>query len=133
MEERNLFEYLKKIDEGEIIPGTIRGKFFTFKGIHKYSGRGRFSNLKGTNVVVLESKERKRSIILFPDPLLLLLDGNSEDLNYGKLPDGYARKYRTGKPREIPNLHEYESHYKALARHIKNLISQEEQSNDGAV
>jgi hypothetical protein len=84
MEERKLFEYLRRIDDGEIISGTITGKYYTFKGIHKYSGRGRFSNLKGTDIVVLESKERKRSIILFPEPLLLLLDGDLEDLTYGR-------------------------------------------------
>ena len=133
MEARKLFEYLRKIDVGEIIPGTVTGKYYTFKGIHKYSGRGRFSNLKGTDVVVLGSQKRKRLIILFPEPLLLLLDGNLEDLDYGRLPVGYAKEYYSGEPSEIPNLFEYESHYKALARHIKKMISQEEQFNDGAI
>ena len=133
MKEQNLLKYLGKIDDGESIPATVNGKFYTFKGIQKYSGRGRFSNLKGTHVVVLESKERKRLIILFFEPLLVFLEGNLEDLDYGRLPEGYVKKYRTGEPNQIPNLFEYESHYKALARHIKNLVSQEEQSNDGAI
>ena len=118
MQTQELFELLEKIDKGEIIPGTITGKFYIFKGIQKYSGRGRFSNLKGTDVVVLESRERKGSIILFLEPLLLLLDGDLEDLAYGKLPVGYAKEYYSGEPIEIPNLFEYESHYKALARYI---------------
>lgn len=132
MEERELFKYLRRIDDGEIIPGTVTGKSYAFKGIQKYSGRGKYSSLKGKDVVVLKSQERKRLIILFLEPLLLLLDGNLEDLAYGRLPVEYVEKYHTGEPTEIPNLFEYESHYKALARHIKNLISQEEQSNDGA-
>ena len=133
MENQKLFELLRQIDAGEMIPGTVAGKFYTSKGIQKYSGRGRFSNLKGKDVVVLESRERKRPIILFSEPLLLLLDGNSEDLAYGRLPDGYVEKYRTGEPSEIPNLYEYESHYKALARLIKNLISQKDQPTEGDV
>jgi len=125
---KRLSEILNKIDEGEMIPGTVTGKFYKFKGIQKYSGRGRFANFKGTDVVVLESNERKRSIILFFEPLLLLLDGNSNDLAYGRLPVGYIEKYRSGEPTEIPNLYEYESHYKSLARYIKRLTDQKDQS-----
>ena len=129
MTKQQLFNILSKIDNGAMIPGTVNGKFYKFKGIQKYSGRGKFSHLKGTDVIVLESYERKRSIILFLDPFLLLANSDSRDLDFGRLPIKYIEKYRNGKIPEIPNLYEYESHYKSLARYIKRLTSQENQSH----
>jgi hypothetical protein len=36
MEKQQLFEFLRQIDDGEMIPGTVTGKLYTFKGIQKY-------------------------------------------------------------------------------------------------
>jgi hypothetical protein len=109
------------VADEEIIPGTVNGKFYKCKGIQKYSGRGKFSHLKGTDVIVLESKQRKRPIILFLEPLLLFVNSDSKDLDFGRLPIKYIEEYRNGKTSEIPNLYEYESHYKSLARYIQRL------------
>jgi hypothetical protein len=124
MTKQELIEVLKKVKKGERIPGTIAGKFYTFKGIDKYSGKGRCPHFKGIEVVVLQSDKRKRRmIILFPEPLLLLVNADLQWLRYGRLPENYIDRCRSGDIRGIPNLYEYESHYKSLARYIKGLTS----------
>ena len=121
MTKTQLSNLLSEIDDSEMIPGTVNGKFYKFKGIQKYSGRGKFSHLKGTDVMVLDSNERKRSILLFFEPLLSFVNSNPSDLTFGRLPVGYIEKYRNGENKVIPNLYEYESHYKSLARYIQRL------------
>jgi hypothetical protein len=59
MTKQQFIKTLNQISKGEMIPGTIAGKSYKFKGIQKYSGRGRYSNLKGKDVIVLHSDERK--------------------------------------------------------------------------
>jgi len=121
MTKQQLIKTLNQIRQGETIPGTIAGKSYRFEGIRKYSGRGRYSNLKGKDVIVLKSVERKRSIILFLAPLLSLVNSAFRDLTYGNLPIAYIEKFRSGDLNGIPNLFEYESHYKSLARYIQRL------------
>ena len=121
MTKHQMLNILTQVNDGEMIPGTVNGKFYTFKGIQEYSGRGKFSHLKGAAGVILESKQRKRPIILFLEPLLLFVNSDSKDLDFGRLPIKYIEEYRNGKTSEIPNLYEYESHYKSLARYIKRL------------
>ncbi len=121
MTKQQLIKTLNQISQGETIPGSIAGKSYKFKGIQKYSGRGRYSNLKGKDVIILQSVERKRSIILFLAPLLSLVNSASKDLTYGNLPIAYIEKFRNGDTNGIPNLYEYESHYKSLARYIQRL------------
>ena len=121
MTKQQLIKALNQISLGETIPGTIAGKSYKFKGIQKYSGRGRYSNLKGKDVINLKSVERKRSIILFLAPLLSLVNSASKDLTYGNLPIAYIEKFHSGDTKGIPNLYEYESHYKSLARYIQRL------------
>ena len=121
MTKQQLIKTLNQISEGELIPGTIAGKSYKFKGIQKYSGRGRYSYLKGKDVIILQSVERKRSIILFLAPLLSLVNSASKDLTYGNLPISYLEKFRSKDTSGIPNLYEYESHYKSIARYIQRL------------
>ena len=128
MTKQQLIKTLNQISQGKPIPGTIAGKSYKFKGIQKYSGRGRYSNLKGRDVIVLQSAERKRSIILFFTPLLLLVNSDSKDLTYGNLPIAYIQKFRSGDMNGIPNIYEYESHYKSLARYIQRLTMPVEQT-----
>ena len=128
MTKQQLIKTLNQISEGETIPGTIAGKSYKFKGIQKYSGRGRYSNLKGKDVIVLQSFERKRSIILFLPPLLLFVNSASKDLTYGNLPIAYLEKFRNGDLSGIPNVYEYESHYKSIARYIQRLTKPLEQT-----
>ena len=115
---------LGQLNIGEKISGTAVGKFYTFAGIQKYSGRGRYPHLKGKDVIVIQSNERKRWVmILFLEPLLMLLNADFEDLRHGKLPADYIKHFRSGDPRRIPNIYEYESHYKSIARYIKGLTT----------
>ena len=114
---------ISQIQIGSEIPGTIRGKSYSFGGIQKYQPRGRYSYLEGTDVVVLHSKERKNArIILFLEPLLLLVNSAKSELSHGHLPSSYIEAYRTGDTQGIPNIYEYESHYKSLARYLKRVI-----------
>ena len=122
MTKLQLIKTLNQIRLGETIPGTIAGKSYKFKGVQEYTGRGRYSSLKGKDVIILQSAERKRSIILFLTPLLALVNSDSKDLTYGNLPIAYLKKFRSGNFKGIPNIYEYESHYKSLARYIQKLI-----------
>ena len=125
MTKQELIKVIEQIDKDIKIPGAIAGKFYSFLGIKKYSGRGRFHQLQGEEVIVIQSGERKRSrIMLFLDPLLLMVNADIGDIQYGKLPHEYIKKYRRGLLKGIPNLYEYESHYKAIARYIKNIDQQ---------
>lgn len=126
MTKQQLIKALNQISLGEKIPGTIAGKSYKFKGVQEYSGRGRYSNLKGRDVIILQSSERKRSIILFLAPLLSLANSDSKDLTYGNLPITYLEKFRSGDYKGIPNIYEYESHYKSLARYIQRLTNEME-------
>jgi hypothetical protein len=54
-------------------------------------------------------------------PLLTLVNSSSKDLTYGNLLISYLKKFLTGDTNEIPNLYEYESHYKSMARYIQRL------------
>ena len=121
MTKQQLIKTLNQINQGKMIPGTINGKSYKFKGIQKYSGRGRYFNLKGKDVIILESVERKRSIILFLAPILTLVNSAYKDLTHGNLPIAYLEKFRSGDFKGIPNIYEYESHYKSLARYVQRL------------
>ncbi|HEY5498203.1 MAG TPA: hypothetical protein VIK19_07705 [Syntrophales bacterium] len=113
---------LGNLNQGDAIPGTIAGKSYIFIGIEKYPGRGRYANLKGQDVIVPMSNERKRSrIVLFLDNLLLFVNATPSELRYGYLPKEYMKLFRGGKKPIIPNLYEYETHYKSLARHLQGL------------
>ncbi len=124
MTKQELIEVLKEVKEGDRILGAVAGKYYTFKGIEKYSGKGRYPHFKGIEVVVLQSDKRKRRMItLFLEPLLLLVNADLQELRYGRLPEEYIDQYWSGDSRGIPNLYEYESHYKSLARYVKGLTS----------
>ena len=123
MTSNQLITIISQIKIGSEIPGTIRGKSYSFGGIQKYKPRGRYSYLDGTEVVVLHSNERKNArIILFLEPLLLFVNATESKLSHGQLPSSYIEAYRSGDTQGIPNIYEYESHYKSLARYIKKLI-----------
>jgi len=122
MNKQELIKTIEQIDKDTKIPGTVTGKFYSFVGIEKYSGRGRYHKLKGEEVIVLQSGERKKQkIILFIGPLIILANSNMESLSHGKLPSEYIHKYRSGIDMNIPNLFEYETHYKSMARFLKSL------------
>jgi len=116
---------LGKMNHGDVIPGTIAGKSYTFTGLEKYPGRGRFSHLKGQDIIVIMSGERKRSMIkLFVDPLLLFVNAPPEELSFGHLPHEYMRVFNWRNKPKIPNVNEYETHYKSVARHLQRILKQ---------
>ena len=118
---KKLTNFLREMETGTSIAGIQAGKEYKFGGIREYSGRGwRYAHLKGEPVVVLISAERKRSgIVLFIVPLLMFVNATDEELDFGRLPEAYYRRYCLEKSPKIPNRHEYECHYKALARYIR--------------
>ena len=77
---------------------------------------GKNAHLAGEAVVVLRSQERKRKrVILFLEPLLFVTLSDS-NLGFSQRP---LARYRSGSGIEYPNINEYDTHYKALARYIR--------------
>jgi hypothetical protein len=125
MDVDTLIRFLRGLPVGSAVPGTQTGKEYKFGGCSEYSGRvNRYAHLNGKLVTVLLSRERKRSrIVLFLEPLLSFVNSTDEELGFGRLPKSYLHEYGEGGSQKIPNLSEYESHYKALARHIRQVTS----------
>jgi hypothetical protein len=132
MTEHQLLNIFKQLSQGQMILGTVSGKSYRFKGVRKYSGRGKFHSLKGAVAIILESKQRKRPILLFMEPLLLFVNSDPRDISFGRLPIKYIEEYRNDKAPKIPNLYEYESHYKSLARYIQGLSEGSELTEKGS-
>jgi hypothetical protein len=129
MNRQDLLEFLRNLEIGTRIPGAITGKTFKFGGLKTHSGRGHFPHMKGELVVVLISEARRRSeILLCLDPLLLFVNAKDEELEYGCLPNTYVREYCLEGAPEFPNRSQYESHYKAMARYIRQVT----QTSDGS-
>jgi hypothetical protein len=125
MDVDTLSRFLREMVVGTPVAGTQEGKEYKFGGISEYSGTGRrYAQLRGELVTVLLSGERKRpKIVLFLAPLLFFVNATDEELGFGHLPEAYFRKYCQEESPQIPNLSEYEFHYKALARHIRRVTS----------
>ena len=125
MDVDTLIKFLRGMGVGTINAGTQAGKEYKFGGLSEYSGRvNRHAHLKGKLVTVLLSEERKRSpIVLFVIPLLSFVNSTDEELGFGRLPESYFHEYWQDGSQKIPNLSEYESHHKALARHIRRVTS----------
>ncbi len=119
----DLKSFLNSLPIGTIIPGFQKSKNYRFAGLEPYPSRGRFARLAGKMVAVLESDELKRKrIILFLNLLLMLVNGPTENLDYGRRPlCDYA--VNEEKRDEYPNIYQYETqyetHYKALAKYVK--------------
>jgi hypothetical protein len=121
MNREDLLDFLRDLEIGIRIPGAITGKTFKFGGLKVHSGRGNFPHMKGELMVVLISDARRRpEILLCIDPLLLFVNAKDEELGYGRLPDAYVLKYCL-EGETFPNRSQYESHYKAMARYIREV------------
>lgn len=123
MDIETLSRAIREMKIGTPVAGIQEGKKYTFGGIREYSGRtSRYEHMKGQPVVLLISQDRKRTeIALFIAPLLMFVNATDEELRFGRLPVDYYKKYCIEKSPEIPNRHEYQCHYKALALHVRRL------------
>lgn len=114
-----LMNKLKGMKNGQVIVGINKGKEYRFLGIEEYYSRGKSPDYDGKLVVVLESEQRKRrKIKLFIEIIEYFVKHDGEYISHGKLPPEYCSKYRIGVSYGVPNLIEYESHYKSLAMYL---------------
>jgi hypothetical protein len=73
--EQDILAFFDKCKAGTTIPGVLSGNNFNLIGLKKYSGKGAYSYLSGTDAIVLESGKRRcknNLITLFPEPLVIL-------------------------------------------------------------
>jgi hypothetical protein len=126
--QQDILTFFDKCEADTTIPGVLSGKNFKFMGLKKYLGKGDYSHLHEKYVIVIEAGERrgKRNLIkLFPEPLMILSNCTTDEIGYGKVPSAFVALKSAGQGQTYPNLYEYETHYKAVARFIKNhLISE---------
>jgi hypothetical protein len=110
----NIIKLIKTIKPGEQIPGLSRGKFYNFISIEEAITSDASHPLNGL-VLIKSSSTRKRPIRLFVNVLYLFLYEDLENLKYGRKPILFNQVKRSGLIDYIPNLSEFESHYKAVA------------------
>jgi hypothetical protein len=117
---KDILSFFLKCESGTIIPGRISGKGYLFIRLDKYIGRGKYSYLNEEDIIVIESENRKRNFIkLFLEPVSILYISKFDEIGYGKVPSSFVKlKYGDNGPL-FPNLLEYETHYKAIARYVK--------------
>ncbi len=109
---------------GARIPGLLPGKNYKFLGLEKFSGRGKYSRLNGTDIIVIESENRKRNLIkLFLEPIVILANCGFDKIGYGKLPSAFIVLRHAENGPTFPNLDDYESQYKSVARYIKGGLT----------
>lgn len=124
--EQDILAFFDKFEAGTTVSGVLSGKNFKFVGLKKYLGKGAHSHLHGTDVIVIESGRRrgKRNLIkLFPEPLLILSNCTADEIGYGKIPPAFVALKSAGHGQTYPNLYEYETYYKAVARFIQDHLT----------
>ena len=123
MDETKLVRIVRRIPEGQIIAGINKNTTYVFLGLERYDSHGKAPELDGSQVIVLESDKRKRKkITLFINPLTYFLKDGRSFLSYGRVPPLYILEFRRGARTRIPNLSQYESHYKSFARYVYSII-----------
>ncbi|MBV5273665.1 MAG: hypothetical protein JZU52_08485 [Lamprocystis purpurea] len=119
MSEEELLRNLAAIPIGQGIPGMNKGTVYRFVGIGLYDSHGRARDFDGWQIVTLDSPQRNRPHIrLFVSVLATFLKDGKASLTYGGTPRSVILTYRRGDGPGIPNLVEYGSHYKSLARYV---------------
>jgi len=118
---QDILSYFENCEPGILIPGLLERNVFVFVGLEKYPGRGKFSHLKGSDTVIIESANRKQRsrITLFLDPIVMLANCRLEEIGYGKIPSAFVALEHAENGPTFPNLYEYERHYVLVARFIK--------------
>ena len=80
--------------------------------------------MNNEDIIVIESEIRKRNLIkLFLEPVSILCNSKSADIGYGKVPSPFVMLIYTDDCSAFPNLSEYGTHYKAIARYIKKKLN----------
>jgi hypothetical protein len=124
MNEETLLHLVRSIPHGQAIRGINRATEYMYLGLEHYDSHGKFPELDGSLVIVLESNKRKRSKIrLFFTPLEYFLKDGPGFLSYGRLPPSYILEFRRGNRKQFPNLSEFESHYKSFAKHVYQIAN----------
>ena len=117
--------FFNKCERGTIIAGILPGKSYKFVGFSKYIGKGKYSLLNGTEVIIIESNNRKRKLVkLFLEPLVILSNCSFDQIGYGKTPSAFVELRYVKKGMKFPNILDYEPYYKAVAKFIINGIKQ---------
>jgi len=125
MTEQELMAMLKELPAGTSIPGMVKGKTFLYSGLKRYPSRGKWAHMAGENVVILESMKRKRrEMLLFPKPLLFLVNQPAEDFGFGRGPDLHAGGFTPYDGCQYPNMYSYSTYYKCFARYLHTAITQ---------
>jgi hypothetical protein len=123
MDEAKLLRIVSSIPKGRVVSGITKGTKYTFLGTEQYDSHGKAPELNGAPIIILEAEKRKRNrIILFVSVLASFLKDGRAFLSYGRLPPSYILEFRRGTKERIPNLSQYESHYKSLARYVYSRI-----------
>jgi hypothetical protein len=122
MDEAKLLKIVSRIPKGQIIPGINKATKYIFLGLHHYNSHGKAPELDGSPIIILESEKRKRQrIIIFVNVLSYFLKDGRAFLSYGRLPPSYILEFRRGAKGSVPNLSQYESHYKSFARYVYTI------------
>jgi hypothetical protein len=103
----------------------LAGKQFQFNWSKEILGKGAYSYLSGTDVITIESGKRRcknNLITLFPEPLVILSTCTTDEIGYGKIPPAFVALKSASQGQTYPNLYEYETHYKAVARFIQHHL-----------
>lgn len=120
-----IISFLEKCETGTLIPGLLSRNVFTFIGLEKYSGRGKYAHLKGSDILIIESENRNKRarIKLFLDLVVILANFSIDDIGYGKIPAEFVALEHAENGPAFPNLYEYERHYVLVARFIKQQLA----------
>jgi hypothetical protein len=124
MTQAELLRILETIPIGQSIPGMNPGTRYRFAGIAEYQSRGKAPDFDGEPMVTLESSRRRPpNIRLLVSVLATFMADGKAELGYGRTPRSVFLAYRRGYGPRPPNLYEYESHYKSLARYVSGLVT----------
>ncbi len=110
----NIIKLANIIKPGDQIPGLSKNKFYEFISLEEIKTQDNSNPLNGLIVIRLSST-RKRPIRLFVNVIYLYLYDDIEHLRYGKQPEFYNQVRRSGLIDYVPNLIEFQAHYKAMA------------------
>ena len=124
---QDILSFFNTCESGTKMPGLLPGRNCKYIGLGKYSGRGKYSHLNETDIIVIESENRqKRNLIkLFLEPIIMLSNCSLDEIGYGKIPSGFVVLQHAANGTSFPNLYEHESHYKSVARYIKDNLTRQ--------